>query len=259
MQVVAVAVDVLTEERDLPEAGGGQRARLVDDLVERPAALRAAAERNDAVGARLVAAVDDRQPGADRRAARNRVLGDGPCPGARQVVGDAHHRPSHDRGRTDRADRCLGGRQSQPVHELGLLVRAQEQVDRRIAAVQAVAVRLAHRAPGEDHAETGVRLLEACQVPLPADHLLLGAFTDRTGIDDDQFGRLHRRRLGTACGEQPPGHLLGIAAVHLAAERPHVERGECTLVRAVLREPSVGDVRGDARRDRLGREHVQNR
>ena len=81
-QVVAVAVDVLTEQRDLPEAGGGQRARLVDDLVERPAALRTATERNDAVGACLVAAVDDRQPGADRRAratepsamARARVL-----------------------------------------------------------------------------------------------------------------------------------------------------------------------------------------
>ena len=40
-QVVAVAVDVLAEERDLAVAGGGQRPRLVDDLVERTAALRA--------------------------------------------------------------------------------------------------------------------------------------------------------------------------------------------------------------------------
>ena len=90
-QVVAVAVDVLAEERDLAVAGGSQRPRLVDDLVERPAALGAAAERHDAVGARLVAAVDDRQPGADRRPAGDRALGDGSCPGSRQVVCDAHH------------------------------------------------------------------------------------------------------------------------------------------------------------------------
>ena len=258
-QVVAVAVDVLTEERDLPEAGGSQRPRLVDDLVERPAALRAAAERHDAVGARLVAAVDDRQPGADRRPACDRALGDGSCPGSRQVVGDAHHGPSHDRGRADRADRRLGGRQSQPVHELGLLVRAQEQVDGRVAAAEPVAMRLADRAPGQHDPETGVRLLQACQVSLAADDLLLRALADRAGVDDDQVGRFHRGCLGTARREQPAGHLLGIAPVHLAAERPQVERGEGTLVGAVLREPLVGDVRGGARRHRLGREQVEHR
>ena len=62
-QVVAVRVHVLAEERDLAVALRGELARLRDDLVERAAALRAAAERDDAVGAGLVAAVDDRQPG----------------------------------------------------------------------------------------------------------------------------------------------------------------------------------------------------
>ena len=79
-QVVAVAVDVLAEERDLPVAGRGQGPRLVHDLVERPAPLRAAAERDDAVGAGLVAAVDDRQPGADRGAAADGAPGDGVGP-----------------------------------------------------------------------------------------------------------------------------------------------------------------------------------
>ena len=46
---------------------GGQAACLVDDVIERAAPFRPAAERHDAVGARLVAAVDDRQPGADGR------------------------------------------------------------------------------------------------------------------------------------------------------------------------------------------------
>ena len=62
-QVVAVRVDVLAEQRHLAVAGRGERPRLVDHVVERPAALRSAAERHDAVGTRLVAAVDDRQPG----------------------------------------------------------------------------------------------------------------------------------------------------------------------------------------------------
>ena len=40
-QVMAVRVDVLAEQRDLAIAGRGERARLVDDVVERPAPLRA--------------------------------------------------------------------------------------------------------------------------------------------------------------------------------------------------------------------------
>ncbi len=76
LEVVAVAVDVLAQQRDLAVARGGQRARLGDDLVERTAPLRPAAVRDDAVGARLVAAVDDRQPGADRRLPADRAAGD---------------------------------------------------------------------------------------------------------------------------------------------------------------------------------------
>jgi hypothetical protein len=37
---VAVTVDVLAEQRDLAVPAAGQRARLVDDLVERAAAFR---------------------------------------------------------------------------------------------------------------------------------------------------------------------------------------------------------------------------
>ena len=88
-QVVAVRVDVLAEQRDLAIAGRGERARLGDDLVERPAALGPAAERDDAVGARLVAAVDDREPGADRRPAGDRAAGHGGRPRGRQMVGGA--------------------------------------------------------------------------------------------------------------------------------------------------------------------------
>jgi hypothetical protein len=60
-------------------------------------------------------------------------------------------------------------------------------------------------------------------VTLPADHLLLGTFADRARVDDDQVGGLERFGLLAARAQQPPGHLLRVAAVHLAPERPDVE------------------------------------
>ena len=100
-QVVAIRVDVLAEQRDLAIAGRGERARLVDDVVERPAPLRPAAERHDAVGARLVAAVDDRQPGADRASRARRSPARPPGARAGQMVGRADDGPSDGRRRPD--------------------------------------------------------------------------------------------------------------------------------------------------------------
>src|SRR5439155_21944146 len=62
-QVVAVRVDVLAEESDADGARARQGPTLPKHVVERPRALWSAAERDDAVGASLVAAVDDRDPG----------------------------------------------------------------------------------------------------------------------------------------------------------------------------------------------------
>ncbi len=244
-QVVAVRVDVLAEQRDLAVAGGGDRAGLLDDLVERPAALRAAAERNDAVGARLVAAVDDRQPGGGRGLATDGAARDcaGPRPG--QVIRGADERPPDDGRRPGQdPDRRLRRRETEAVDELGLLVGSEEQVDRREPLPQPGPVGLADRATGHDDAHPGVRLLEPRQLPLPADDLLLRGLPDRAGVDHDQVGRLERRRLRAARGQQPAGHLLGVAAVHLAAERPHVEGGQSACLRAVLVEALVAQRRG---------------
>src|SRR3954467_8097018 len=88
-QVVAVRVDVLAEQRDLAVAGCRQSPRLVEDVVEGAAALRTPAAAHDAIGACLVAAVDDRQPGGDRRPAGDRPLAyrAGPC--RSKVIRDA--------------------------------------------------------------------------------------------------------------------------------------------------------------------------
>ena len=127
----------------------------------------------------------------------------------------------------------------EPVDELGLLVGPQEEVDRRIAAPQAGPVRLADRAAGQHDAQPRVRRLEPRELALPADDLLLGALADRAGVDDDEVGGLERRRLLAAGGQQAPGHLLRVAAVHLAAERPDVEARQGRRLGQVLGEAVV--------------------
>jgi hypothetical protein len=253
-QVVAVGVHVLAEQRDLPVARGRDRSGLVDDLVERPAALRAATERDDAVGARLVAAVDDRQPGGGRRFASNGTAAHGPGPRPREVVRGADERPAHQRrcGGHD-PDGRLRRRQPQPVDELRLLVGPQEQVDRREAALEARSVGFADRAARHHDAQPRVRVLQPGEMALPADHLLLRGLADRAGVDHDQARLVERRRLGAARREQAAGHLLGVAPVHLAAQRPDVEGGQRPRLGPVLIETVI------VGRSRTARRHERRR
>ena len=73
-EVVAVAVDDLAQQRHLAHALGDQAAHLAHDLVQRPAALDAAAEGDDAEGAGVRAAVDDGHVGGHRRLAAERQM-----------------------------------------------------------------------------------------------------------------------------------------------------------------------------------------
>ncbi len=233
-----VGVDVLAEEGDLAVAGGGQGPCFVHDVVERPAALRTAAERHDAVRARLVAAVDDRQPRGDGRAPRHGPLPHRPRSRAGEMVRDADDRSTDARRRADRADRCLGRREPQTIDELRLLVGSQEQVDGGVSTSQPGPVRFADRAAGQHDPHARFRGLESRELAHPTDDLLLGALADRASVDDDEVGALERGRLLAAGGQQSPGHLLRIAPVHLAAQRPEVEPRQ---------DPRLGDVFGQAR------------
>ena len=161
------------------------------------------------------------------------------------MIGRPDHRPADGRRRARRParpDRRLRGGEPQPIDELGLLVRAQEHVHGRVPAAETGPVGLADRAAGQHDPHGRVRGLELRQLALPADDLLLGPFADRARVDDHEVGGLEARRLVAAGGQQPPGHLLRIAPVHLAAERPHVEARQGPRLGHVLHESLV--VRG---------------
>ena len=69
VKVLAVAIDDLTEQRHFFHALFRQRPHLVRDLADGPAALDAAPERDDAEGARVGAAIHDRDVGGHQLAA----------------------------------------------------------------------------------------------------------------------------------------------------------------------------------------------
>ena len=191
-----------------------------------------------------------------------------PCPTARragvgQVIGDADHGPPDDRRRATRPDRRLGGREAEPVDELGLLVGAQEQVHGRVATTQAGPVRLADRAAGQDDPQPRVRVLEARELALAADDLLLGALADGARVDDDEVGVVHRRA--------PPRSPTASSRPAISSEslrfiwQPSVQtwnRGSArTSGRYSVRRSSRGRRRGCAARsaDRRDIEDVEHR
>ncbi len=228
-QIVAVAVDVLAEQRQLDEAGLGDALRLRDHVVEGAAALGSTAERHDAVGAGFVAAVDDGQPRRNRRGAGYPAFGQRDGAVGCEVVGGADGPAAHRRcgGRFDglQADRRLGGDEAEAARQLGFLVGPQEHVDGLEPARQSISLGFSNAATGKHHSKSRSLALQSGELALAADHLRLGVLADGTGVDDDQVGRLHRRGSLATGGEELPGHFLGIADVHLAAECPHVKAG----------------------------------
>ncbi len=253
-QIVPVRIDVLAEQGDFLVPGGRDGARLVHDVVERTAALRAAAERHDAVGTGLVAAVDDRQPGGDRRATRYRPIPDRPCPAGRQMIRHADDRSTDRRGRSDVAHRRLGRSEAEPIDQFGLLVGPKELVHRRVATLEACSIRLTDGAAGQDDPQTRVGSLEVGQLAHPADDLLLGALTDGAAVDHDEIRVGEVGCLPAAGLQEPTDHLLGVAPVHLAAERPDVESRQDPGLRQVLEQTCIVGRRRLARWGRVRRD-----
>src|SRR5580765_9052841 len=113
-----------------------------------------------------------------------------------------HHRhelpqpPGGGRARSDLDEGALARLQhgpalaAHPIDELGDTGdggRAEDQVDRRGAALDRALMKLRHAAHHADD-ELGLLRLEQAKLAELREHLILGLLTDRTGIDENQVG-----------------------------------------------------------------------
>ena len=104
----------------------------------------------------------------------------------------------------------------------------------------------ADAAAGQHDAHPGPGPLQLGQQALAADHLGLGVLAHGAGVDDDEVRPPPSMRRGSQPdGEELAGHLLGVALVHLAAERPDEEaRAGCRASGRNSARPAVHGRRG---------------
>ena len=136
-----IGVDVLAQQGDLAHAAPGQRPRLLQHLHDRPRPFGAARIGHHAEGAELVAALLHGQEGGDARAA---ALG-------RQGVELVHRREVG-------ADPLAAGarRAGQQLRQLVIGLGADDQIHRRLATHDLLALGLGHAAGhGDGHGGAG--------------------------------------------------------------------------------------------------------
>ena len=202
LDVAAVAVDVLAEQRDLADTFRRQPGDLGDDIGERTTDLRAAYRRHDAERARVVAADLDRDPGVVRGlAARRQGAGK-----HRLVVEHGFVEDLGDRA----ADACL-------VDEIGCamhVVRAEHDIDVRGLLANEIAILLC-QAPGDDDLATLALLLPRLQPAERAVQLVVGVLANAAGVEHHHVGvGLVGDRDVVVVFEQA-GDSLGVVLVHL--------------------------------------------
>ena len=172
LEVAAVGVDVLPEQRHLAHAVGGHRADLRDELVARAADLAPARGGHDAVGARAVAADADLQPALE-----------GALAPRRQVPGEALE-----------LEVALGGQRvaREELRELVHLPGAEGDIDEREALEHLLLDRLR---PAAADADDPLRLfaLQALGLAEVGDEAAVGRLADRARVEQDQVGLARAR------------------------------------------------------------------
>src|SRR4030042_2501623 len=115
----------------------------------------------------------------------------------------------------------LGGALLHQGEQLSGVVRAQDECDGRGLSQEFPAPQLGDAASDSD---PDVPLIPDLGQPAEiGEELLLRFFPDRAGVDDDQVRLLGALRLDGSRPGQQSGDPLGIALVHLAAERADME------------------------------------
>ena len=202
VEVAAVGVDILPQERDVLIARRDELARLALDLVRVAGALAPAHIWHDAVGAEVVAPVHDRQPCLDAAVA---LLGDALGHAAVRRR-DGEHPP------------VLGADGAQQLREAPQLMRAEDEVDDAVGLFQLLGhVFLLRHAAADRDDLVGVARLGMRQRADVAEHARLGVLTHGAGVHDDDVGREFVLCEIKAHGAQITAQLFAVGLVLLAA------------------------------------------
>ena len=212
-EVAPVRVDVLAEERDLPDALARRALDLRDDLARPPADLAAADGRDDAVRALRVAAHRDLNPCLET-----------PFAVERQRRREAPLVAGAERAARRRAARA------EPLAEVRDRPRAEGDVDERVEIEDPLPLRLRIAAADGDHA-LRVAILQRFRLREVRREPLVGLLADRARVEDDDVRLVLRDRLAEPDRLEHALDPLRVVRVHLAAERRHevpLHGGQCT-------------------------------
>ena len=111
----------------------------------------------------------------------------------------------------------------QGAGQLSQMLRPQSHVDERKALEQALAFDLRQAAGDDDHAPR-VERLDAGGLAQVAGETVVGARPHGAGVVDDDVGAVDAGHALEALGLEQRTDALGVVVVHLAAERPQIER-----------------------------------
>jgi hypothetical protein len=209
----AIGVDILAEQGDLDDALGDKGLDLGEDLAGAAVLLLAAQARDDAEGARVVAADGDRDPPGIRAVAARRARWREDLEGFEDLDLGALVVPGAVEQRRERAD----------------VVGAEDDIDPRGALDDGAAVLLSQAAADGD-LQSGFAAWPGAGAEIAVE-LVVGVLAHRAGVEDDDIGDLGPRscrEAGDIDIARRLEHLaarrvaLGVVDVHLAAVGAHV-------------------------------------
>ncbi len=226
-EIFSVGVHILAEEGDVLISGGNELARLGHDVLRPARALASAHVGHHAVGAEIVAAVHDRQPGLHVSVA---------------AAGDAL---GHD------AVVLLGGeyalvREHDPLQQLREapeLMRPEDEIHHRVGALDLLRhVLLLHHAAADRDDLPRAGLFAVVERADVAEHAHLGVLAHGAGIHHDHVRLELVRRKAVAHLLQIAAQLFAVGLVLLAAVGVHHGK---------RRGAVGGNAAADAQADRL--------
>ena len=205
-----VRIDVLTDQRDLPDARASKPSDFLQDRADRPRDLGSARIGHDAERAEFVAAFLDGDE-SGRAAARDRLA-------------RARRQPRKlALGREVSVDHARSNlRLPQELRQAMIALRADDDVDRRLTAQDLGALGLGETAghdQGRPPAGLSPFVFQFAELSEFGIDFLRGLFAYVAGVENDEVGVLDACGVRITLESGQVGHSLRIVDVHLATER----------------------------------------